>query len=273
MALTKYTGNKPQRNIRATFSNYMDAWITWFLDVFMQEIDSVVDSLNLNDVSDTSSTSITINLTSGKTATVSAGKGFLKGMFLIFADNAAPTANYMVVQVVSYSGSTLTFDPVSVQGTGTISDWVISFHAKPQLAVGNHHYHMLSPVGYGSTNTKCRYYTVTKSSAGTDISMTSTAANGTRFTINAPGIYIIERNDWGAVTYGFSKNSNELTTNIKTISSLDVINYMLGDSTANSVLSTTVALFATDFVYAHDSSTAQGSGVDAWIKITKIANL
>lgn len=273
MALTKYTGNKPQRNIRATFSNYMDAWITWFLDVFMQEIDGVVDALNLNDVSDTSNTSITIDLAAGKTATVSSGKGFLKGMFLIFADNAAPTANYMVAQVVNYSGTTLTFDPVTRQGSGTKSDWVISFHAKPQLAVGDHHIYLTNGNGYGSTNTKCRRYSVVQSSAGTALTRTDTAADGTKIAINESGLYVLERNDVGAVTIGFSKNSTELTVNIKSIAATDRIGINTGYVSSDPNFSITVPLSASDFIYMHDSASCTDTGNDNWVRMTKVANL
>jgi len=62
-------------------------------------------ALNLNDLSDTSTSSNTINLTAGKTFEVSASKGFVKGGYLMMADNAAPTTNFMVVQTVSYSST------------------------------------------------------------------------------------------------------------------------------------------------------------------------
>lgn len=273
MALTPYTGNKPQRNVRATFSNYMDAWITWFLDTFMQEIDAAVDALNLNDVADTSTSSISINFTTGKTATVSAGKGFLPGGYVIFADAAAPTVNSMVVQIASYSGTTLTFDPVSIKGSGTKSNWVISFSAHPQLAVGNHHYYLTTGNGYGSTNTKCRRYSVIQSSAGTHITRTDSAAEGTKFTINSAGVYALQRNDIGAITIGFSKNSTELSVNIKSIADTNNLGMTTGYATSDPNLSIMVPCEPGDFIYMHDSGAATDTGTDSWVRITKMVNL
>ncbi len=275
MALTKYTGNKPQRNIRATFSNYMDAWITWFLDVFMQEIDGVVDALNLNNVSDTSASSITINLTAGKTATVSAGKGFLPGGYLIFADAAAPTANSMVVQIVSYAGTTLTFDPVLIEGSGTKSDWVISFSAKPQLAVGDHEVYLTTASGHGTTDLNIRRYSVVQRNVGTAITYTDTPENGAVFTINERGKYTIEAVDTSSAAnqnIGISVNSNQLTTNIKTITAthrIAYINNLQGNGAGYYFAANSVLLETGDEVRIHDNRNGATTDITAWVRIVK----
>jgi len=140
--------------------------------------------------------------------------------------------------------------------------------------VGDHHIYLTTGNGYGSTNNKCRRYSVVQSSAGTDITRTDTAADGTKITINAPGIYVLERNDIGALTIGFSKNSTELTTNIKTITNTNRLGITTGAVGPNVHLSVTVALAETDFIYMHDSaSSATDNGIDNWVKITKIADL
>ncbi|WP_299078906.1 hypothetical protein [uncultured Paraglaciecola sp.] len=274
MALTKYTGNKPQRNIRATFSNYMDAWITWFLDVFMQEIDGVVDALNLNNVSDTSASSISINLTTGKTAAVSSGKGFLPGGYLIFADAAAPAANSMVVQVVSYVGTTLTFDPVTTKGSGTKTSWVISFSAQPQLTVGDHEIYMTTPNGYGSTDLNIRGYSVTQRSVGTAISHAYTAANGSVFTINENGKYDIQFADQANASnenIGISVNSSELTTNIKIINAADRISLLnnISETSSSHCSALGVTLSVGDKVRIHTNRNSAAGDVTGWMRIVK----
>ncbi|MBY0545274.1 MAG: hypothetical protein K2Q14_06995 [Gammaproteobacteria bacterium] len=44
--MTPYTGGKPQRNNRFTFSNLFDAFITWFLETFWDEFSNAVDQVS-----------------------------------------------------------------------------------------------------------------------------------------------------------------------------------------------------------------------------------
>lgn len=272
MALTPYTGNKPQRNIRATFSAYFDAWITWFLDTFMAEIDAVINALNLNDLKDTSASSHSIDLTPGKSFVVSSGKGFVGGMYLVIADSAAPTANSMVVQVDSYSGTTLLVDPLSIRGSGTKSSWIISLGAEPQPAVGDHEVYMTTGNGYDSTNNKCRGYSVTQLSVGTAISVSTDAGGGTRFTINETGVYSIQRNETGsAFSAGISVNSSQLTTNIKSITAANRVGLTDIPSSGNEFFGVITKFSAGDFIYMHDSAaSATDSGISNWVRMRKL---
>lgn len=95
------------------------------LPTFATEANTVALAMNMNSTSDTSATSITIG-TGAKTFTVSASKSFLGGMFLVIADTAAPSTNYMIAQVTSYSGVTLVVNVLSVGGSGTKTAWTIS---------------------------------------------------------------------------------------------------------------------------------------------------
>jgi len=254
------------------------------LDLFVSQLKSSVPqfnaavlALNLNDVSDTSTTSNTINLTPGKAFTVSPGKGFLKGGYLVIADNAAPTTNSMVVQIVSYVGTTLTVDPVTIKGSGTKTSWVISFSAEPQLAVVDHEVYVTTADGYGSTNNKIRTYSVTQLSVGTAITLASTAADGVSFTINETGIYTMERVDSpssGTLTMGFSRNSAELNINVKTIIATDRLGICDVTAPATDFISVTTKLSAGDVIRPHDSTnTGATSGLSNWMRIRKIANL
>ncbi len=76
--------------------------------------------------------------------------------------------------------------------------------------------------GYGSTNTKIRRFTTTLSTAGTALTYADSAANGGSVTVNEAGLYEITATDGGAGSntrygVGASINSNQLTTNVESI--------------------------------------------------------
>jgi hypothetical protein len=98
------------------------------LPTFVAQANAVAVAMDLNDTTDTSVSSVLIGL-GAKTFTVSAGKSFQPGMYLVVADSAAPSTNSMVVQVTSYSGTSLVVSSKSVRGSGTIASWVISLSA------------------------------------------------------------------------------------------------------------------------------------------------
>jgi hypothetical protein len=79
----------------------------------------------LSETQDTSATSNSIG-TGSKTFTVTAGKSWVVGMWLLVADTAAPSANYMVGAVTSYSSTTLTINVSLIAGSGTKTAWTIS---------------------------------------------------------------------------------------------------------------------------------------------------
>jgi hypothetical protein len=79
----------------------------------------------LSETQDTSATSNSIG-TGSKTFTVTAGKSWVVGMWLLVADTAAPSGNYMIGAVTSYSSTTLTINVSSAAGSGTKTAWTIS---------------------------------------------------------------------------------------------------------------------------------------------------
>jgi hypothetical protein len=88
---------------------------------------------------DTSVTSNEIRRGS-KTFTVSTGKRFQGGMYLVIADTAAPSTNSMYGQVESYNSGTgdLVITVLSFSGSGTKSAWTISQSSAGAVdAVGN----------------------------------------------------------------------------------------------------------------------------------------
>jgi hypothetical protein len=92
--------------------------------------DPSLDATNwasLNVLMDTSLTSNSIDI-GPKSFTVSTGKGWRGGMYLVIADTAEPSTNSMFAQITSYnSGSgALVVRVITVEGYGTHSDWTIS---------------------------------------------------------------------------------------------------------------------------------------------------
>lgn len=132
MALTPFTGTKPQRNVRSTFSTLMDAWITWFLDTFLTEIDAIVQAMNFNSTNSTSTTNDTI-ATGSTTITVQASKSYVEGMTVKIAYTTTAT-NWMLGEVTAYDCGTgsLTVYVRQINGSGTYSAWTISLAATQQ---------------------------------------------------------------------------------------------------------------------------------------------
>jgi hypothetical protein len=131
--------NVPSISNLATFESDVDYTLNTGLatraaemNTFASQANSTAASINaqavamtLNATTDTSTTSNTIG-TGAKTFTVSSGKSFLGGMYLVIADTAAPSTNSMFCQVTSYSGTTLVVNVIAILGSGTKTAWVIS---------------------------------------------------------------------------------------------------------------------------------------------------
>ena len=122
----------PSRTMSAeTFDTTTDAFIG-ALPQFEVDMNALAAAMNLNDTTDTSVSSVLIG-TGSKSFTVSSGKSFWPGMWLVIADTAAPTTNAMFCQVTSYSGTSLVVNSYAVQGSGTIASWQISQSAPAAL--------------------------------------------------------------------------------------------------------------------------------------------
>ena len=121
----------PSRAAPSTFSTLADAFIA-ALPTFVTEANAQAAALELNDTTDASASSVAIGL-GAKTFTVTAAKSFQPGMWLVIADDAAPSTNAMYGTVTSYSGTTLVMDIKSLIGSGTKSAWTISQSAPMNL--------------------------------------------------------------------------------------------------------------------------------------------
>ena len=122
----------PSRTMSAElFDTTTDAFIG-ALPQFETDMNVLAVAMSLNATTDTSVSSVLIG-TGAKSFTVSSGKSFWPGMWLVIADTAAPTTNAMFCQVTSYSGTDLVVNSYAVQGSGTIASWQISQSAPAAL--------------------------------------------------------------------------------------------------------------------------------------------
>jgi hypothetical protein len=130
----------PSRN-QAGFSDQVDAFITWFLNTFPSEFNDSIEALNLNDVIGSSSTSNSVG-TGAKTFTANTAKSWQPGMWVLIADTAAPSTNYMAGPVTSYNSGTgsLVVNVAVAVGSGTKTAWTISQSAPGGATLGANSY-------------------------------------------------------------------------------------------------------------------------------------
>ena len=124
MAITNLPIGPARSDPPATFITRSDAFIA-ALPVFVTEANAQAAALTLNATNDTSASSVLIGL-GAKTFTVTSGKSYQPGMYLVIADTAAPSTNSMSVQVTSYSGTSLVVNCLAFRGAGTLTAWKIS---------------------------------------------------------------------------------------------------------------------------------------------------
>lgn len=217
MALTPFPGTKPQRNDRTTFSERADAFVTWWLDTFFDELDAGITAFNFNSTNSTSATSDTI-ATGSTTITVQASKSYVVGMTLKIAYTTDAT-NWMLGEVTAYDSGTgsLTVYVRQINGSGTFAVWTISLAATPQ-DVGDLVTTCITGNGSGSTITTARLLTTTQvNTLGSTVSHSAT--DGTSIILPSDGIYEAYAVDYWITSaptsryWGIGKN---ITTGIST---------------------------------------------------------
>lgn len=133
-----------------------------------------------------------------------------------------------------------------------------------------------TPNGHGSTNNKIRIYTATKQSAGTAITYATSATLGDTFTINEDGLYTMTLYDvWsaGAAEIGISKNSNQLTTTISSVTDANRLIWLQTPSAGiYATVSTTQFLQTGDVIRSHGSGQLNGTTALAEFQITKLTD-
>ncbi|MDP3270676.1 MAG: hypothetical protein Q8M49_02375, partial [Limnobacter sp.] len=125
----------PSTNDPATFATKADALLAALPD-FVDEANATAAAMNLNSTTDTSASSVAIGI-GAKSFTVSTGKSFQPGMYLVIADAAAPGTNQMLGTITSYDVATgaLLMNINHTVGSGTKTAWVISQSAAAPVLV------------------------------------------------------------------------------------------------------------------------------------------
>ena len=139
---------------------------------------------------------------------------------------------------------------------------VFSKWLNPVTTVGNHEVTVTTGNGYGSTNTKIRRFTTTLTSAGTAITYADSAANGASFTINETGLYamcLVDGLTVGDTRVGISINSTELTTDIQSIASANIVAWSHATAASSESVGRTMRLVATDVVRVHTQGAANSN--------------
>src|SRR5271166_4993118 len=106
--------------------------------------------INVPSLSDTSATPFTIGLGGYTFTTVGSNKAWSLGDWIMVASAAAPTTNWMLGQVSSYSGSTLVLNVQATGGSGLHSDWILSLSGapgQPTIPVNSNVYFYVAPTG------------------------------------------------------------------------------------------------------------------------------
>lgn len=111
------------------------------LNTFAAQANALAVAMNLNSTNDTSASSVLIG-TGAKSFTVSTGKSFQPGMYLVIANTAAPSTNSMYGQITSYNSGTgaLGMNILSTLGSGTFAAWTISQASAGGTSTGSNSY-------------------------------------------------------------------------------------------------------------------------------------
>lgn len=131
MAITPFSGLTPSRSDRTTFSDRVDAFVTWLINA-ISEFNSTAAAMNLNSTNSTSTTTLSIAVGS-QSLTVQTSKSYQPGMTVKIASTASP-ANWMAGDVTSYNSGTgaLVVDVYYVRGSASgVSSWTITQGAAP----------------------------------------------------------------------------------------------------------------------------------------------
>lgn len=131
--------------------------------------------------------------------------------------------------------------------------------------------------GYGSSSTKIRRFTTSVISTGSNITYADSSTLGATFTLNAAGVYCASYADdksAGFCNYGISLNSNQLTTNIESITNT-TRKGMTSDSGTTTYGANVASCFigaVNDVVRPHTDARCDGADNFTWFQITQVSN-
>lgn len=199
--------NLPQRGVRATFSQYMDAWITWFTTVILTQLAAMIANAYANAVdaftsAGASAASAVMSAASAAAAAAYASAPlWASGASYVVGDPARdPTDLQVYIRRVAGAGATRPgLDPTNWRMASAVAD-------NELLITGNN--------GYGTTNTYIKRYLSLQNQVGTAISYTDSPTLGAQITINETGLYSILVSDGSGSAIGASVNVTNAMANV-----------------------------------------------------------
>ena len=235
----------PQRGDRATFSDRVDAWVTWFSTVILTQLAAMVANAYANAVDAfASAASAASNAATAAAAAISA----MSSANVVVWVSGTTYAQYSVV--VSPL-SKIAYRKLTTAAGGTTDPSLDTTNWGLVYGVGDNQVIVSGGNGAGSTATAIRRYTTIKRNVGTNITYADSAVNGATFTINEAGLYEISVRDTGntgSASAGASVNTT--TPTVVASSANGVVCYtIVGDST--SAVTRTVRLAVGDVVRSH----------------------
>lgn len=127
--------------------------------------------------------------------------------------------------------------------------------------------------GYGSTATKIKRYSTVIENTGSNITYADSATNGASWTINVSGRYSISVTASASATsyYGISRNSNQLTTSIQSITDSHILNIAKTIGGDHDSVSWVGYLTAGDVIRAHTEGSATSGAGPERVTVSRIA--
>lgn len=255
----------PQRGDRATFSNRVDAWVTWFSTVILTQLAAMIANAYTNALS--AFASATTAAADAATAAASAISAMASANVVVWVSGTTYSQYSVVVSPITK----IAYRKVSTSTGGTTDPSLDTAYTnwKPLYGPGDHEVIVSGVNGTGSTNTAIRRFTTVVRNIGSDITYSDSAANGAAFTINATGLYSLYTVDGNAVNspVGVSVNSTTLSTPSSTATG--VVCITISGAGARVSSSRTMRLVAGDVVRAHVSSGSTGSA-EAMFSIVRV---
>lgn len=133
---------------------------------------------------------------------------------------------------------------------------------------------LYSQNGYGSSNTAVRQWNTIGKNIGSDLTLTQSAVDGDKITINTAGIYSISYSDdfSNGADLGIVLNGTQGNIVIYTITGSDILAISSNKSSAYSgSCSVTLHLSVNDYVWAQTDMTSTGTFGIGSFRVTRVA--
>lgn len=128
-----------------------------------------------------------------------------------------------------------------------------------------HTSHYSTGAGFGSSSTKIRRLETVVEETGTAIVAATSASLGTTYTVKVDGLYTMSYiDDWsgGLQSIGLSRNSNQLTTSIGSITAAHMLAHTVPVSGVTGMCSVTAYLAAGDVIRCHTGGSQDATGAN-----------